>query len=59
MTSLPDMLWGSIGSLGMLGYEVTRSLMSLRGVALFEAFRDLSLPWGSLDEMYSIDSIVG
>ena len=59
MTSLPHMLWGSVGSLGMLGYEVTRSLMSSRGVALFKAFWDLSLPWGSLDQMYSEGSIVG
>jgi hypothetical protein len=28
-------------------------------VAMFEAFWDLSLPWGSLEEMYSIGSIVG
>ena len=59
MTSLPNMLWGSIGSLGMPGYEVTRSQMSSRGVVLFKAFWHLFLPWGSLDEMYSIGSIVG
>jgi hypothetical protein len=43
----------------MLGYKVTRSLMSWRGVALFKVFWDLSLLWGFLDEMYSIVSIVG
>jgi hypothetical protein len=59
MISPPNMLWGSIGSLGMLGYEVTRSLMSSQGVAPFKVFRDLSLPWGSLDETFSTGSIAG
>ena len=50
---------GSDGSLGMPGHEVTRSLMSSRGVALFEVFLDLSLLWGSLEEIYSIGSSAG
>ena len=59
MTSLPDMRWGSIGSLDKPGYEAIRSPMSSQGVALFEDFSDLSLPWESLDEIYRKGSIAG
>jgi hypothetical protein len=59
MPSLPDMLWDFIGSLGMPGYEVTRSLMNSRGVTLCEVLWDLRLPWGSPDEMFSTGTIVG
>jgi hypothetical protein len=59
MTSLLNTLWDSIGSLGMPGYEVMRSRMSLQGVALFEVLRDLSLPWGSLGNLYSKGSTAG
>jgi hypothetical protein len=59
MTSLPDMGWGFIGSLAMPGFEAVRSPMSSQGVAPFEDFSYLNLPWESVDELYRKDSIAG
>jgi hypothetical protein len=43
----------------MLVYEAMRKPMSSQGAALLWDFLDLSLPWGSLDEIYGKGSVVG
>ena len=48
MISLPDTLWGYIGSLGMLECEEMKSPTSSQGTVLFNGLLDLSLSWGSL-----------
>jgi len=47
MTSLPGIRWAYIGSLDMLEYEVMKSPMGSRGVALLWGFFDPSQPWES------------
>jgi len=59
MISLPGMLWGCIGSLDMLDYEVMRSPTSSQEMALFYSLLDLSQPWGSLDRIYEEGLDVG
>ena len=46
MTSLPGMLWGYIGSLGMLECEGMKSPTNSQGVALLSSSLYLSLSWG-------------
>ena len=46
MTSLPGMLWGYIGSLGMPEWEGMKSPTNSQGVALLSGSLDLSLSWG-------------
>jgi hypothetical protein len=48
MVSLPDTLWGYIGSLDMPEWEEMKSPTSSQGKVLFNGFLDLSLSWGSL-----------
>jgi hypothetical protein len=48
MTSPPGMLWGSIGSLGMPGYEVRRLLMNSQVGAPFEVFFGAGASLGGL-----------
>ena len=43
----------------MQEYEEVRSLMGLRGAALFWGFLDLSWPWVSLGEKLKNDSVAG
>jgi hypothetical protein len=52
MTSLPKMLWGYIGSLGMPEWEEMKSLTSSQGVVRFSSLLDWSLSWGSLGITY-------
>jgi len=52
MTSLPGMLWGYIGSLGMPECEEMKSPTGLQGVALFSGLLILSPSWGSLGRIY-------
>jgi len=48
MTALRGMLWGYIGSLGMLQSEGMKSPTNSQGVALLSGSLDLSPSWGFL-----------
>ena len=46
MISLPDMLWGYTGSLGMPEWQKMKSPTSSQEAVLFSGLLDLSLSWG-------------
>jgi len=46
MISLPDMLWGYIGSLDLPECEEMKSPTISRGTVLFNGLLDLSFSWG-------------
>ena len=52
MISLPDILWGCTGSLGMPEWKEMISPTSLQGTVLFSGLLDLSLSWGSRGRIY-------
>jgi len=58
LTFSPGMLWGYIGSMGMLGYEETKSPTSSQEMVLLKSLLDLSHPCGFLAECKKKDKML-